>query len=193
MVAHVGPLGSARTSGAKVLIPDISLFVVMPLVASLHARVVVNMRSGRTFHLGSPGLAGVWVLVNVVATAIITTIGVALGFILLIAPGFLVAIRWFVAVQVTAVEQASWTRAIKRSWQLTHGCYSQVFAFAVLVWCTTEIPLKLAGVAVNGHDTLLVPFCAGVGLQALSMSFASLATALLYFELVDRESVTHAH
>jgi hypothetical protein len=120
------------------------------------------------------------------ATAIMATLGVLVGFVMLIVPGIILTFRWYVAVQVAAIEHEGWLAVLRRSRQLTVGVYGHLFGFGILIGIIGEVPLVIAKVGVTGHDTLVVAFIGGVMLHAFALAFTALATALLYFDLVSR-------
>jgi hypothetical protein len=115
-----------------------------------------------------------------------TTLGILVGFAMLIVPGIILAFRWYVAVQTAAIEHEGWLPALRRSRQLTVGVYGHLFGFGILIGIISEVPLVIGRVGVTGHDTLAVAFIGGVMLHAFALAFTVLATALLYFDLVSR-------
>jgi len=115
-----------------------------------------------------------------------TTLGITIGFVLLIIPGILLTFRWYVAVQAAAIEREGWLPAMRRSRQLTGEIYGHLFAFALLVGFITAVPMAVARAAATGHDTLAAAFIGGVLLHSFALAFAALATALLYYDLTSR-------
>ncbi len=115
-----------------------------------------------------------------------TTLGILLGFVMLIIPGIALTFRWYVAVQAAAIEHEGWRPAMRRSRELTVGIYGHLFGFGILIWLIGGVPLAIARVAATGRDTLALAFVGGVFLHAFALAFAALATALLYFDLASR-------
>jgi hypothetical protein len=190
-----GPLAKTKQLGLGDLIGSdvLEVFLVSPLISALHIHAVAEVRAGRTPRLRSIVARGVLVLPTAAATAIMTTLGIAIGFVLLIIPGILLTFRWYVAVQAAAIERKGWLPAMRRSRQLTVGIYGHLFAFALLVWLISEVPLNIVRGTVTGHDTVAAAFIGGVFLHAFSLAFAALATALLYFDLASRYSFVSSH
>jgi hypothetical protein len=183
LATGTGPIGK----GGIGLSYPITAFLVSPLVSALHIHAVAEVRAGRTPRLSEIARRGLLVLPTAAATAIMMTLGVLLGFLLLIVPGILLGFRWYVAVQAAAIEHEGWLPALSRSRVLTQNVYGHIFAFALLIGLVAEVPLVIANSAVTGHDTLAGPFIAGVVVHTFAVAFTALATALLYFDLADRQ------
>jgi hypothetical protein len=164
----------------------LALFLVSPLISALHIHAVAEVRADRIPRLRSIAARGLRVLPTAAATAIMTTLGILLGFVMLIIPGIVLAFRWYVAVQAAAIEHEGWLPAIRRSRELTVGVYGHLFGFGILIGIISGVPLVIARAGVTGHDTLAMAFIGGVLLHAFSLAFAALATALLYFDLASR-------
>src|ERR1700722_1686913 len=178
-----GPLAKSGALGVNYLL---AAFLVSPLISALHIHAVAEVRAGRTPRLRNIAARGMRVLPTVAATAIMTTLGILAGFVILIVPGIILAFRWYVAVQTAAIEHEGWLPALRRSRQLTVGVYGHLFGFGILIGIISEVPLVIGGAGVTGHDTLAVAFIGGVVLHAFALAFTALATALLYFDLVSR-------
>jgi len=183
-----GPLAESNGLGLGDLVANdlLAMFLVSPLISALHIHAVAEVRAGGTPRLRSIAARGVRVLPTAAATAIMTTLGITIGFVLLIIPGILLTFRWYVAVQAAAIERDGWLPAMRRSRRLTGDIYGHLFAFALLVWFITAVPMAVARAAATGHDTLAAAFIGGMLLHAFALAFAALATALLYYDLTSR-------
>ena len=180
-----GPLAKSSELGVNYLL---AVFLVSPLISALHIHAVAEVRAERTPRLSNIAARGLRVLPTAAATAIMTTLGVLVGFVLLIIPGILLAFGWYVAVQAAAIEREGWLPAMRRSRELTRGVYGHLFGFGILIAIIAELPLVIARAGVTGHDTLVAAFIGGVLLHAFALAFTALATALLYFDLASRHS-----
>ena len=180
-----GPLARNGGLGVNYLL---AVFLVSPLISALHIHAVAEVRAGHTPRLRNIAARGLRVLPTAAATAIMTTIGVVIGLVMLIVPGIILAFRWYVAVQAAAIEHGGWLPAMRRSRELTVGVYGHLFGFGILIAIIGEVPLVIARAGVTGHDTLVAAFIGGVVLHAFALAFTALATALLYFDLASRHS-----
>jgi hypothetical protein len=179
-----GPLAKNSELGLNYLL---AVFLISPLISALHIHAVAEVDAGRTPRLSDIAARGLRVLPTAAATAIMTTLGITLGFVALIIPGIILTFRWYVAVQAAAIEHDGWLPAIRRSRELTRGVYGHLFGFSIAIGLIAEVPLLLGRVAVTGHDTLVAAFIGGVLLHAFALAFTALATALLYFDLAARQ------
>ncbi len=178
-----GPLAKSNGFGVNYLL---AVFLVSPLISALHIHAVAEAQAGRAPRLSNIAARGLRVLPSAAATAIMTTLGIAVGLVLLIVPGVILAFRWYVAVQAAAIEHEGWFPAMRRSRELTAGVYGHLFAFGILIAIIGQVPLVIARAGVTGHDTLAAAFIGGVLLHAFAAAFTALATALLYFDLASR-------
>jgi hypothetical protein len=128
----------------------------------------------------------------VAAAAIISWLGIGLGFLFLIVPGVILWLRWYVVAQAAAIEYEGWLPALRRSRQLTEDHYGHIFVFAIYVALITTVPTLLVGFAFGHQTTTAASFLIGVLLQIVTWSFGALATALLYFDLRARFASTVA-
>jgi hypothetical protein len=180
-----GPLAKSNEFGVNYLL---AVFLVSPLISALHIHAVAEVHAGRTPRLRNIAARGLRVLPTAAATAIMTTLGIAIGFVMLIVPGIILAFRWYVAVQAAAIEHEGWLPAMRRSRELTVGAYGHLFAFGILIAIIGQVPLVIARAGATGQDTLAAAFIGGVLLHAFALAFTALATSLLYFDLASRHS-----
>lgn len=122
----------------------------------------------------------------VAAVSIISWLGILLGFLVLIAPGIYLMLRWFVVAQAAAIEGQGWVDALRSSGRLIEGHYGHVFVFAVFIGVVVAVPVLLIGFAFDDDSTDVISFLVGAGVQVVAYSFGALATALLYFDLRTR-------
>jgi hypothetical protein len=160
--------------------------LVIPLVSALHVHAVSEVRSDRMPRIGSVALHGLRALPIVAAATIASFLGTAVGFMLLVVPGVILWLRWAVVAQAAAIEHEGWLPALSRSDQLTQGHYRHVCAFLVVVGVIAAMPFLLLGVAFWHHDAGAAPFLAGLAVRIVTASFAALAGALLYYDLLVR-------
>ncbi|HVS99423.1 MAG TPA: hypothetical protein VHE08_02815 [Solirubrobacterales bacterium] len=187
LATGVGPFTHARVNfGVSWLLIATDSFLVTPLVSALHVHAVDDVRAGQRPALASVARRGVVTLPVVSAAAIISWLGIFAGLIALIVPGIMLMLRWSVVAQAAALEDESWTDALRRSTELSHDRYWHVFWVLVIAGLVGFIPNLLLG-HVFGHTTTTAgSFVAGTALNVLIRSFTALATALLYFDLSTR-------
>ena len=172
--------------GTGSLITLIELALIGPLVSALHVHAVKAVGEGREPRLVPIARQGLKVLPVVAAATIIALLGTAVGFVLLVVPGVILWLRWYVAAQDAAIEHQGWVPALQLSRELTAGNYGHIFGFAIYVGVITTLPTLLVGLAFGHQTTTVASFLVGVLLQIITWSFAALAAGLLYFDLRAR-------
>jgi hypothetical protein len=161
--------------------------IVGPLISALHMHAVVMIREDQDPHVGDMLMRGLRVLPTVAAAQIAAALGVAVGFVLLIVPGVILAVRWAVVAQTAAVEKVNWIGALGRSRDLTRGAFWHVLGVVVIV-IVVDLVLTQVGRAVIGSSAEWVQALIGVAVESIVLSFAALSTAVLFFDLLARSS-----
>jgi hypothetical protein len=186
-VTGAGPFAYGSLAyGATWLLTLIGLALIGPLVSALHVRAVEAVAEGREPRLAPIARQGLRVLPVVAAATIISWLGILLEFFLLVVPGVILWLRWYVVAQAAAIEHEGWLPALRRSRHLTKGHYSHVFVFAIYVGVITTLPTVLVGLAFGHRTTTVASFLVGVLLNVLTWSFGALAAGLFYFDLRAR-------
>jgi hypothetical protein len=183
-----GSFSRANASvGVQFLLSLVSWALVTPLVSALHVHAVSEVRNDREPRIGPVALQGLKALPVVAAATIVSVIGIAVGFAFLIIPGLFLLLHWAVVAQAAAIEREGWMPALRRSGNLADGHYIHIAIFLVMVEVITTAPFFIGGLAFGDHDTGAASFLAALALRVLIASFAALAGALLYYDLVARE------
>jgi hypothetical protein len=105
--------------------------------------------AGEALRTGLSKFGSVWI------TAILVGLAAFVGFLLLIIPGLVLLVRYWVAVPVTVIESPRASDSLRRSEDLTDGNRWNVFAIAVImgfVVITSSFLLGFAVYAVAGTD-----------------------------------------
>lgn len=160
-------------------------FLITPLVSALHVHAVAEVKDDRKPRIGTVALQGLKVLPVVAAATIVSALGITLGFLALFVPGIILSLRWAVVAQAAAIEHEGWLPALRRSHDLSDGHYMHVFVFFFVVGAIAAAP-NVLGSVVSGHGGGAAEFLAGAVVGVFTASFAALAGALLYYDLVAR-------
>lgn len=183
----VAPLSRSDLSlGATFFLDLTNWALVTPLVSALHVHAVADVRLDREPQIGSVARRGLKVLPVVAAATITATLGMLVGLLALVVPGIILLLRWVVVAQAAAVEHEGWLAALRSSGRLSRGNYGHIAAFLILVGAITTAPFGVRVVFFGADDVSAVVSIAGVGLHVVVASFAALATALLYYDLMAR-------
>lgn len=185
------PLGQGHSSAATDFILSlVDLALVGPLVAALQVHAVLDIGEGVQPRLQEILARGLRVLPVVAAAEIIADIGIGIGLVLVIIPGIVLAVRFFVVAQAAAVEHTDWPGALRRSGQLVRGNYLRTFGVFILVTLVSLLLIDV-GVAAAGTAAVAVQMVVIIVIEVITRSFQAISTAILYFDLRAREqSVT---
>jgi TRAP-type C4-dicarboxylate transport system permease large subunit len=130
---------------------------------------------------------------------IVSGAGIALGFIALIVPGILLAMRWAVVAQVAAIEHDGWIPSLRRSAELTRTHYGHIFGLLLLVGVVTAGVTAGARAIPLGSTSGVASVALGIAVHTITASLAALTVAILYFDLKARlrsgppQIVEHQH
>jgi hypothetical protein len=160
--------------------------LITPLISALHVHAVAETRRKRDPRIGAVALQGLRALPVVAAATIVSSLGIAAGLVLLVVPGVILLLRWAVVAQAAAIEREGWLPALRRSGQLTGEHYGHVFGFLAMVGVIAAAPFFAGDIAFGDHDIGAVAFLTYLALRILTASFAALAGALLYYDLLAR-------
>lgn len=182
-----GLLGqSDRGISAALLVTVLDLLLVGPLISALHVNALVEIAEGRRPRLGAVLAKGTRVLAVVAAAQIVASLGIAAGFLLVIIPGLFLLARWAVVAQIAALEGVNWIGALRRSGELTAGAYMHVLGLLISVAIINQV-IERIGASLAGPGGSVAQLVVGVGIETITLSFAALTTAMLYFDLQARK------
>lgn len=119
-----------------------------------------------------------------IGAAALTTLGIALGMILLIVPGIILACMWAVTIPACALEGTGAVDSIKRSCELTKGYRVQIFAIVFLFFLSMAILLFVAifivGLISQSH--IVITMVSAV-LVIVPQALYGIMIAIIYYDL----------
>ncbi|MCW2928090.1 MAG: hypothetical protein JWM86_2058 [Thermoleophilia bacterium] len=138
-----------------------------------------------------PSFGEVWPRVTpklgaLVVTSLLAGIGIAVGFVLLIVPGLVLATWWFVAAAVVMLEGESGPGALGRSRALVRGNGWTVFGLVVVVNLITGIASSILGKIIEGifgFNDLVATFFGQFIPGVLTAPIGALLTVVVYQSL----------
>jgi hypothetical protein len=180
-----GPLHGAAQFLTSIALNVGDFALVIPLVSAFHLYAVEDVRHGlepEPAFVFSRGFARL----RVISPAVfLSWLGIFAGFLALIVPGVLLAIRWAVVAQTGALEAKSWRNALDRSAGLTENNGGHVLGLFALILLITAVPTAIH-IVVFGASTTVGSVVVGTAFDVVISSFTALATALLYYDLRAR-------
>lgn len=104
----------------------------------------------------------------------------------LIVPGIYLTLHWAGVAQAAAIEHEGWLPALRRSGQLSDGHYLHIAIFLVMVGVIATAPAIVGDIVLGHHGASAAVFVIGLVVEVITTSFAALASALLYYDLLVR-------
>jgi glycerophosphoryl diester phosphodiesterase family protein len=133
------------------------------------------------------GLARMFPLIG---AALLLSLGVVLGTLLLIIPGIMLAIRWFLAMPVCVLERAGPVASLRRSAELTKGHRWGLFGIFVVVLVVNGVIGALVGLLVSSAG-LMVGVLAQFVWAAIWTAYFDSVWVMMYHDLrVAKEGVS---
>ncbi|HYP54803.1 MAG TPA: YciC family protein [Solirubrobacterales bacterium] len=177
-------LGEADSDGLALLAIPLSL-AGHALYTGVVVKLVQDVRDGRRdstvgdlFSAAAPAIG------SLVVFTILYTIGVAVGFILLVVPGLILLTIWSLGPPAIVVERVGAIEAFGRSRGLVKGVGWSVFLVLFVTFViATAVAIAVGAVGFAIADGAGVAYLASVIASALTAPLASLAVAIMYFEL----------
>ena len=171
----------------------IQLLIVQPFLVAALTRAAADAYLGERVSIGTVSRFAVSRLPAILLITIITLILTLLGFILLIIPGVIAAIRLTLAPAILVVEDIRGTRAVGRSWDLTRNHAWRVFGTLVLSGLISTIGVAVVTLPTEfiatlmGPDGWLVSTVGQLIATVVTTPFSILIIVLLYFDLRVRK------
>jgi hypothetical protein len=151
---------------------------------------------GRPFEIGESLGKGLRRFLPLLGTAILVGIGLAIGTMLLIVPGLILATMWYVAIPVCVLETAGPVTSLSRSAELTKGSRWKIFGISILMFLIVAIPAAIIegvlGFALGATGLAIGNYIVRVGAGA----FSAVVAAVVYHDLrtakegIDVERIT---
>jgi hypothetical protein len=185
--AIVADVNDGGTNAVGAVWSLVSLVVV--IVGSLWLQgaltaTVADVRDGRadddietTFKRVRPSLGPLFV------AGLLTGLGIALGFLALIVPGFILLTRWILVTPAVVLERRSATDAMRRSWHLVRGHGWKVFAVILITMLVSAIGQSIAIAVFAFLPDFLQTWIGGLVANSLVAPFVALAWTVMYFRL----------
>lgn len=175
------------------LVQAFSLLVLLvgPLILQAALlRASVDDLSGAGVSLGRAIGAGFIFLLPLLGLGILMWLGIALGLVVLIVPGLILAVRWLIAPAVLVVEGEGILAAMGRGAELSANHRWAIFGLCVLYFVAYYVLLVTLSIVtrVDALDPIIgardyVPLAGQIVLQAVVSVFGAVGSAAIYFEL----------
>lgn len=161
---------------------------VLPYITAAIARVTAEGYLGRAPQPGETARFALRIVHSIIWISIITTLFIILGFVALIIPGIIVAVRVAFASPALVVENVKGGKAISRSWSLAKGSFWRIAGSIIVAWLLTtvlasviELPLFFLSAPLGEAGWILRAVGASVS-TIVTRPLLGIVTVLLYFD-----------
>jgi hypothetical protein len=167
----------------------LTLFL-MALTTAIILHAAFQHMRGRPIRLVESISCGLSRFLMLLGVMLLYGLGVILGLLLLIVPGIMLMVMWYVAVPVCVVENAGADQGLRRSAALTKGLRWKVFALLLLFYVLNVAGGESLASVARTWGTYWVQIATEVVWQGLSNGFGSVLIAVAYYYLrVAKEGV----
>jgi hypothetical protein len=181
---HVTSTGGG-VAAASVLVSLLALLIQVVLIGAI-AWAVATSLVGREPDVGESYRFGYRRFWTILLVGVLYVLVVFVGFIALIVPGIILAVRFSVAVPAVVVERRRGTDALSRSWNLTRGRSWSVFGAFIVAAFLGAIVNALFTTIGSGAGWFVAGLLAGIG-SSITTPFTGLVLGLVYFDLRVRK------
>jgi hypothetical protein len=174
-----------------VALTSLSSFVLYLFLAPLATAIILygafqHMR-GHPVRLGETISRGLARALPLIGLMVVETLGIMLGTLLLIIPGFILAVMWYVAVPICVVERTGPVKSLSRSQELTKGFRWKVFALFLLALIANGVGGNVVGNFLAGAGRELAGVWGQTAVflvwQGLTQAFSSVLIVVAYYYL----------
>jgi hypothetical protein len=172
----------AQTSMGRQFLALLVSMVGQAVVTATMAYAVFQALRGQKPDVGTSLSKGMGFIVPVIGVSVCYGLGVALGLMLLVVPGIIVACMWYVSVPAAVVESLGVGTALSRSAGLTQGSRMAIFVMNLIVFLLLGLVMfALAGVFFSMGTVVGVALSILVGV--FIALFGATLTTVCYHEL----------
>jgi hypothetical protein len=187
-MTHFGdyPARTPQSVGATIGWTVAVMMVAMVSNAVLQAAVALIVQpslADRTASLDGGRSSLIVLVFPVVALSLVTTLGILGGFVLLIIPGIILSLAWFVAVPAMVIERLGVIEAIKRSSHLTGNARGEIFGLSLAIGVMGAVIGWLIQLATTALDNATFNLIASAVAQAISGAVGAVLAVAVYQEL----------
>jgi len=183
----------ATAPEGQAIIAIASFIVIMflsPLAVAINLHAAFQSMRGRPVSLGESVAGGLSRFLPLLGVMILFTLGATLGFLLLIVPGIILMVMWYVAVPACVLERTGPARSLGRSRELTKGYRWKIFGLILLVYVLSIIGSVLGSLLANTAAGMWGAAIVQLIWQGLAAGFGTVMIAVVYYYLrVAKEGI----
>ena len=171
----------------------VTFLFVLPFLTAAIARATSEVYLGSAPTVGDIYRFALSLTASVLWATFLVFLIVVLGFIAVIIPGIIFAIRYSFTPSIVAIEGKRGTRAMKRSWELAKGFFWKILGTLLLATVLTGIvgavlQLPLSAIAAQiGPGGWVLNAIGGSAASIITRPFSGIVIVLLYFDMRIRK------
>jgi hypothetical protein len=170
----------------------VGLIAAFLLQAAL-VKAVQDVRDGRVdLNVGETVSAALPYIVPVAVASILASIGIAIGFVLVIVPGLILLTFWSLIIPSIVIGGAGVLDSFARSWRTVRGYAWPVFGTYVLVFLILIVVNIVLGLILSALPHLARNFISSIVSGTLIAPFLALVVTLLYYRLTAAHGASPA-
>ena len=155
------------------------------LVQAALVKAVQDVRDGRAdLDLGETVRAALPFVVPVAVASILASIGIAIGFVLIIVPGLILLTFWSLIVPSIVIGEEGIISSFSKSWRTVRGYAWHVFGTYVLVFLILIVFDIVLGLILVALPLLARSFISSIVSGTLVAPFLALVVTLVYYRLI---------
>lgn len=161
----------------------IAAFALRPICQAIILFGAFQDMLGRDFPVGESFRKGLARILPIFGMLIVEGLGLLIGFILLVIPGYILFVMWYVALPAVVVERLGPMAALRRSAELTKGhrwkIFGIIFVMAIVAGIIGGV-VNVVGLTFHNHVAhTVIQYL----FQALLIAFESVVGVVLYHDL----------
>jgi hypothetical protein len=186
----LAPAARARLVFESFGISSLIGFVLSALIKAVILFGAFQDMRGQKFQIGASLQKGLARFVPILGLLIVEGAGVILGFILLIVPGLILQIMWFVALPACVVEKTGPIASLGRSAALTKGSRWKIFGTVLLIGIVVGILNAVVSGVLTATHIRIALVIGQYAFQTVSIAFTAIVGVVIYHDLrVAKEGI----
>lgn len=180
----IGGDGGGAIAGLLSFLGMLAIYAVAFVGLGAITRIALANLADRPVSIGSAISGAIPHVITLLVIAILFGIGAGIGFILLIVPGIIVSLGWYLAFSVAIAERAGPISSLKRSWSLTSGYRMKLFiAFLILFLLSIGLQILLAILQFIPVLGQIIGALVALAFFLLATPFGTIVPAVAYYEI----------
>ena len=163
----------------------LAILVLSPIVTTAITLTVGETYLGRQASFGGSLRTGLSMMMPLMGTSLLFTLGILIGFLLLVIPGIYLFLAWILTWQVAVLERRFGFNAMRRSRELMRGNLLRGFGILFVGALIAGVLSGVLQLALN-YIPVVGPIASGFA-QAVAGAYTSTVAVLLYFDIRCRK------